>query len=109
MNAVDATGKGGEIRLVGRDEAGWVEVAVEDDGRGIEPADRARVFQPYFTTKPRGTGLGLFVCRQIVEERGGRIGFESELGLGTTVTVRLPAQAPEPAMAAAAVAGGVSS
>ena len=109
MNAVDATGKGGKIRLVGRDGAGWVELAVEDDGRGIEPADRARVFQPYFTTKPRGTGLGLFVCRQIVEERGGRIGFESEPGAGTTVTVRLPAEALEPAMAAVAAVGGVTS
>jgi signal transduction histidine kinase len=101
MNAVDATGKRGEIRVVGRAEGGWVELVVEDDGRGIEPSDRAKVFQPYFTTKPRGTGLGLFVCRQIVEERGGRMEFDSEPGRGTTFTVRLPAAHPEPTALAA--------
>jgi signal transduction histidine kinase len=101
MNAVDATGKNGEIRVVGRAEGGWVELAVEDDGRGIEPSDHTKVFQPYFTTKPRGTGLGLFVCRQVVEERGGRLEFDSEPGRGTTFTVRLPAAPPEPAALAA--------
>ena len=104
MNAVDATREGGEIRVVGRSGPGWVELAVEDDGRGIEPRDRERVFRPYFTTKPRGTGLGLFVCRQIVEERGGRIGFESGPGSGTSFVVRMPSAAPEPA-ALAAVGG----
>ncbi len=91
MNAVDATSKGGEIRVLGRFASGRIELAVEDDGRGIDPADHGRVFQPYFTTKPRGTGLGLYVCRKIVEEQGGTIGFSSSPGTGTTFTVSLPA------------------
>jgi len=96
FNAVDATGRGGEIRVTGRRDGDSVVLAVADDGRGIDPADRPRVFQPYFTTKPLGTGLGLFVSRQIVEERGGRLTFASEPGQGTTFTVRLPAARPEP-------------
>jgi signal transduction histidine kinase len=109
MNAVDATGKGGEIRVVGRSAPGRVELAVEDDGRGIDPVEHGRVFQPYFTTKPRGTGLGLYVCRKIVEEQGGTIGFSSSPGTGTTFTVSLPAAAPEPAPAAIAVEEAVTS
>ena len=91
MNAVDATGRGGEIRVVGRAEGGWVVLAVEDDGRGIDPSNHHRIFQPYFTTKPQGTGLGLFVSRKIVEEQGGELIFDSEPGMGATFTVRLPA------------------
>jgi signal transduction histidine kinase len=102
MNAVDATGKGGEIRVLGRSGSGRVELAVEDDGRGIDPAEHPRVFRPYFTTKPRGTGLGLYVCRKIVEEQGGTISFESAPGTGTIFTVTLPAAATEPALQAVA-------
>ncbi len=67
LNAIDATGRGGRIHLEARDDAGAVVLSVEDDGRGVAADDRARLFQPYFTTKPSGTGLGLFVSRQIVE------------------------------------------
>jgi two-component system NtrC family sensor kinase len=108
MNAVDATSKGGEIRVLGRSASGQVQLAVEDDGRGIDPAEHGRVFQPYFTTKPRGTGLGLYVCRKIVEEQGGTISFESGPGMGTIFTVTLPAAATEPALLAVAV-GGIES
>ncbi len=108
MNAVDATSKGGEIRVLGRSGAGRVELSVEDDGRGIDAAERGRVFQPYFTTKPRGTGLGLYVCRKIVEEQGGTIDFESSPGQGTIFTVMLPAVAPEPAQAAIQAGESVS-
>ncbi len=96
FNAVDATGAGGRIHLEVRAEGGWVELSVEDDGRGISVADRCRLFQPFFTTKPQGTGLGLFVCRQIVEELGGTLSYRTELGLGSTFTVRIPAERPDP-------------
>jgi two-component system NtrC family sensor kinase len=107
FNAVDATSKGGEIRVSGRRQGDWVRFSVEDDGRGIDEKDRDRIFQPYFTRKPQGTGLGLFVSRQIIEERGGRIAFESEPGVGTTFTVLLPAACAElMPTALAAVEGG---
>ena len=61
-----------------------------DDGHGIAPENRARVFQPYFTTKETGTGLGLFVCRHIVEQTtGGRIELAETSASGTTFTVFL--------------------
>jgi signal transduction histidine kinase len=64
---------------------------VSDDGGGIDPAHRARLFHPYFTTKKHGTGLGLFVIRRIVEAHGGTVAVESEPGQGATFRVTLPA------------------
>ena len=91
LNAIDATEKGGSIRIAGQAEGNSLTLSVADDGRGIALADQARLFQPYFTTKPQGTGLGLFVCRQVVEEMGGTLDFESRPDVGTTFRVRLPA------------------
>jgi len=101
LNAIDATNRGGRIHLQGREDGNAVLLSVEDDGRGISAEDQPRLFQPYFTTKPRGTGLGLFVSRQIVEELGGELTFRSEPGRGTTFEVRLPADRPDPAPVAA--------
>ena len=90
LNAIDATGKGGRITIEGTLDGESVVLAIADDGRGIAAADQPRLFQPYFTTKERGTGLGLFVSRQIVEEMGGNLTFESTVGVGTTFRIRLP-------------------
>lgn len=92
LNALDATGKGGLIAVTAARQAGGVEVAVRDDGTGIDPAHRERIFRPYFTTKKQGTGLGLFVTHKIVGEHGGTVDFESAPGMGTTFRVRLPAE-----------------
>ncbi len=110
LNAIDATGRGGRIHLELGDDAGAVVLSVEDDGRGVAADDRARLFQPYFTTKPSGTGLGLFVSRQIVEEMGGTLTFRSEPGRGTTFLIRLPADRPDPPsiVARPALAEGVA-
>ena len=67
-------------------------LTVADDGRGISIADRCRLFQPFFTTKSHGTGLGLFVSRQILEDHAGTLAFRSEPGQGSTFSVRLPTQ-----------------
>jgi signal transduction histidine kinase len=66
-------------------------IEVSDNGRGIEPEPLRRIFDPFFTTKGEGTGLGLAISRQIVEEMGGVITVRSEVGAGTTFTVKLPA------------------
>jgi signal transduction histidine kinase len=113
LNAVDATDNGGRIRIEGRALGDQVVLTVSDDGRGIALADRCRLFQPFFTTKPHGTGLGLFVSRQIVEEMGGALSYVTEPGQGSTFSVRLPSDrlaavpAALPAAAAAGSAGGV--
>jgi CheY-like chemotaxis protein len=81
-----------------------VRLAVSDTGPGI-PADiRARVFEAFFTTKPvgEGTGLGLSLCRSIVEEHGGTIEVQSEEGVGTTFVISLPVTRPSAAPAAGA-------
>jgi signal transduction histidine kinase len=101
LNAIDAVERDGRIALeVTRTEAS-VEVAVRDNGSGIPPEHQARLFQPYFTTKKHGTGLGLFVTRQLVAENGGSVTFESRCGEGTVFRVRLPL--------ASAIAQGASS
>jgi two-component system, NtrC family, sensor kinase len=93
LNAVDATQKGGRIRVSAEPVTCNVEVRVWDDGCGIAPEDFHRLFQPYFTTKKHGTGLGLFVSRKLVADHGGTIDFESKSGKETIFRVRLPAKA----------------
>ena len=91
LNALDATARGGRIELRAMAQGGLVEVTVHDDGGGIGPEVRGRIFQPYFTTKKHGTGLGLFVTRKLVAGHGGTVEFTSAVGAGTTFFVRLPA------------------
>lgn len=90
LNALDATQKGGQIEVMACRTGASIEVAVRDDGAGIDPAHHDRIFRPYFTTKKQGTGLGLFVTHKIVGEHGGAVDFESMPGKGTTFRVRLP-------------------
>lgn len=90
LNAIDATKKGGRIELCAAHKDGWLEIAVRDDGAGISPEHAARLFQPYFTTKKHGTGLGLFVTRKLVGDHGGSVEFQSRPGQGTVFSVLLP-------------------
>jgi len=90
LNAIDATDDQGRIHLDARAEEGWLVLSVDDDGRGVSIADRCRLFQPFFTTKSHGTGLGLFVSRRILEDFAGTLSFRSEPGAGSTFVVRLP-------------------
>jgi signal transduction histidine kinase len=74
-----------------------VEIVVADDGPGIPPDKVARIFEPYFTTKEKGTGLGLTIVKHNVELYGGTVRVESSLGQGAKFTVILPAKAqPQP-------------
>ncbi len=91
LNAQDALPQGGVVRIVAEGRDGWARLSVSDDGVGIRPEDRARIFIPFFTTKgPRGTGLGLSVSESLVRAAGGRMDFTSEPGKGTTFQVELP-------------------
>lgn len=90
LNALDATDKGGQITIRAEHRLGKLVVTVQDNGSGILPEHATRVFQPYFTTKKHGTGLGLFVTRKLVTDHGGEIGFDSVPGQGTTFRVELP-------------------
>lgn len=90
LNAVDATVRGGRIEIHARRLDGTIEVTVSDDGQGISPEHATRLFQPYFTTKKHGTGLGLFVTRQLLADHGATVEWSSAVGVGTTFRVRLP-------------------
>jgi signal transduction histidine kinase len=98
MNACDAVAdnKGEERRLevrTGRGESGSVLASVSDRGKGIPAGDLQRVFEPFITTKPHGMGLGLSVCKTIVEAHRGHIWAKNNAGPGATVCVELPAHA----------------
>ena len=92
LNAIDATTKQGQLLLKAtyEPERKSIRLDVTDDGCGIPMADQHRVFHPYFTTKARGTGLGLFISRQMIESMSGELTFSSEPGTGTTFSLLLP-------------------
>ena len=91
LNANDAVGNGGEIRVATREQDGWVVLSVSDNGCGMSKAFVERsLFLPFHTTKKQGLGIGLFQSKRIVEAHGGWIEVESEDGKGSTFQVVLP-------------------
>lgn len=90
LNAIDATDRHGKIELGVQRVPTGLEIAVRDNGSGISPENAGRLFQPYFTTKKHGTGLGLFVTRKLVEDHGGQVNCTSVPGEGTIFRVLLP-------------------
>ena len=95
MNAIHALqGQGRILLATGINSNGMLELRVEDNGPGIPAAIHGRVFTPFFTTKPEGegTGLGLYICQNIVREHGGQIRLESHPGHGTLFRICLPAE-----------------
>jgi len=104
LNACQAIGdKGGSLKLSAAAEDSLVAVRVEDNGPGIPASAQRKVFDPFYTTKPTGTGLGLFVSQRIVKAHGGTMVLDSEEGKGTCFTIRLPMwkEAAAPAAASA--------
>jgi signal transduction histidine kinase len=100
INARQAMPRGGRLSLEVRENrpAGMAEIRIADSGVGIPPDQLRLIFEPFYTTKEPdehghgGTGLGLSVCRQIIEQHQGRIRVESVVGKGATFTVKLPLQ-----------------
>jgi signal transduction histidine kinase len=89
LNALDATAKGGSIRICAAADGERLTLELHDNGHGISPTAAAKLFQPYFTTKPHGTGLGLFVTRKLVADHGGEVTFASQPG-ATVFRLSLP-------------------
>jgi hypothetical protein len=94
INAVQAMSGGGTLTIQTelRTDRGksWVRVLITDSGKGIPPEELDRIFVPFHTTKTQGTGLGLPICRQLMEQHQGTIGVESRMGEGTTFIIELP-------------------
>jgi signal transduction histidine kinase len=78
------------MRMQTRDELQWLELTVSDTGPGIAPDQVERIFQPFFTTKAHGIGLGLAITRRLVEDHGGYIGVGGHFGYGATISVCFP-------------------
>ena len=93
-NAAQAVRAGGRIDVTCALHEGMAEATVRDDGAGMPDEVRARIFEPFFSTKPegQGSGLGLSIVRGIIESAGGTIAVQTAPGQGTSFTVRLPAQ-----------------
>ncbi len=90
LNAVQAGAPGGAVTVKTRAAGSKAEIAVIDRGAGIDPKQLSSIFNPFFTTKPQGVGLGLAIVSKIVDEHGGKIAVESEPGKGSVFRVLLP-------------------
>ncbi len=95
-NAIEAMPSGGVVTIGETCDGGHVTVFVEDDGDGVSPEALPRLTEPFFSTKENGTGLGLMICRRIVEAHFGHMNIESQVGVGTRIHVSLPIWHHEP-------------
>ena len=109
INAVQAMPAGGALRVTAHNDVvaghpglapgNYVQIVIADTGEGIRRDDLTRIFDPYFTTKQSGSGLGLAAVYSIIKKHGGHIGVESEVGRGTSFQIWLPAMQVQPASA----------
>ncbi|MCK5631544.1 hypothetical protein KAH85_03210, partial [Candidatus Bathyarchaeota archaeon] len=89
-NSLDAMPTGGKLTVEIGESAQWFTVAFSDEGTGLPEELMKDMWQPLFTTKAKGMGLGLPICKRIVEAHGGEISIQSQLGEGTTITITIP-------------------
>jgi two-component system sporulation sensor kinase A len=89
-NAIDAMPNGGKLTIISKESNGNVEIAFTDTGMGIPKDVLEKIWTPFFTTKSKGMGLGLPICKRFVEAHSGKISVESKMGKGTTVTITIP-------------------
>ncbi|MDD5226129.1 MAG: ATP-binding protein [Candidatus Omnitrophica bacterium] len=92
VNACQAMPGGGEIVISAKEEKPWHSIMVRDTGPGLSFDQLRRIFEPFYTTKASGTGLGLYVVKQLVEKNGGRVQVHSKPGSGTAFSISLPSQ-----------------
>ncbi|RLG89581.1 hypothetical protein DRO34_07055 [Candidatus Bathyarchaeota archaeon] len=91
-NAIQAMPKGGTLKITSKKSRGLIKISFQDTGVGIPKKHLDKIFTPLFTTKAKGVGLGLSICKRIVEAHGGRITVQSKVGEGTCFTVILPVE-----------------
>lgn len=89
-NAADATSEGGRITIKTQPEGDCTRITITDSGEGMSAETIKKIFDPLFTTKKKGTGLGLAVCRKIIEDHMGELSVVSKEGEGTSVAFTLP-------------------
>lgn len=97
-NALEAMPEGGILKIsvrtlnrnTGSVPSEEIEIKIQDNGKGISPNQLEQVFKPFYTTKTNGLGLGLAICREIMEQHGGKLELESKINVGTVFAVRLP-------------------
>ena len=94
FNALEAMPEGGKLTINSFVSKGNLNIEFIDKGIGIGETDREKIFQPFFTTKEKGSGLGLFIVNHFVQAHSGRIGVESASGKGTKFTICLPLHRP---------------
>ncbi|GKU77957.1 ATP-binding protein [Paenibacillus sp. L3-i20] len=95
-NAIESMEEGGTVHIkLSMEENNLISVTIQDEGSGIPEEQLTRIGQPFYTTKDKGTGLGLMVTYKIIDNHKGSIEAESELGVGTTFTIRLPYRSPK--------------
>lgn len=93
-NALEAMPQGGQLTVAVELQEDQLQITVTDTGHGISPDHMQNLFIPFFSTKEGGTGLGLTICRGLIDQHGGEIKIDSEVGRGTTCTIRLPLSSP---------------
>ena len=106
-NAMEAVSDGGTISINARRVNGSVEVRIADDGAGVPQEIKDHLFEPFHSTKPGGSGLGLFAAKHIMEMHHGTVEIETESGHGTCVTLTIPAIATETEVAGPAPVGSI--
>src|SRR5208337_1719627 len=89
-NAIDAMPQGGTLTISSRESGNSAEIVLTDTGSGILEKVMKNLWKPLQTTKAKGLGLGLAICKRIVDAHGGSISVKSEVGRGTTLTIQLP-------------------
>jgi signal transduction histidine kinase len=90
INAVQAMPEGGQLTINSKINLNWVETSITDTGIGISKENMGKIFEPLFTTKAKGIGLGLAIIKTLVDGHRGTIQVQSQVGMGTTFTVKLP-------------------
>ncbi|MCK4905324.1 HAMP domain-containing protein [bacterium] len=99
LNAIEAMPEGGRLKILtqlefektlGHTKEQWIKIVFSDTGRGVSAKLKKKIFEPFYTTRKHGTGLGLSISRKIVENHGGKITLESEVGKGSSFKILLP-------------------
>ena len=89
-NALEASPNDGKIQVRAYAETGYASFEIQDGGEGIDEEQIPLLFEPFFSTKPKGSGFGLAIVQRIVDEHGGLVSVISERGQGTTFKIQLP-------------------